>query len=669
MLRLYRRINDEINNAFDSRRRHAPLPLRCFALSLCYRPMRLRSMCGICGFLNKRHQPVNAGILKAMTDMLIHRGPDGDGYAAAKQAAMGMRRLSIIDVAGSKQPLYNEDHSLTLVFNGEIFNFRELRENLVVRGHRFYTSGDGETILHLYEDCGFETPLHLRGQFAFALWDAVKQHLFLARDHTGEKPLYYYDSPEVFVFASEIKALLQHPAVPRESALTDPYTLALYLGYGYIPAPDTPFQHIKTLLPGHEIVVTKNTLDIQPFWQPPPIAGPQPDATILDYEDRLKELLAEAVRLRLASDVPLGAFLSGGLDSSLIVAMMQQQNRTVKTFSIGFAGEASYDETPFAAYVARHLETEHTSFTVEPEALELLPQLVWHYDAPFADSSAIPTYLVSKLTREHVTVALTGDGGDELFAGYDRFYAAALIQRFRTVPRPVWKMAAGILKRIPEGTGYYNPIKRAGKFVRAADKPPALAYFDTLRLFSAGMIDALIGHADAAGEHFAGHFNGDVTLPAILHANMLTYLPDDLLVKTDRCSMAASLEARAPFMDAPLIEFVAAIPFNLKLREKVSKYILKEVARGWLPDDIIDRRKHGFGVPLGAWLRKDMSLVREILLSREMRERGLLNMEAVTALMDDHASGRRDHGQRLWTLLTLEWWHRLFIDPPVPAAP
>jgi len=341
----------------------------------------------------------------------------------------------------------------------------------------------------------------------------------------------------------------------------------------------------------------------------------------------------------------------------------------VRTFSIGFTGDASFDETPYARQVADLLGTAHTAFYVEPDALGLLPRLVWHHDQPFADSSAIPTYLVSDLTRQYVTVALTGDGGDELFAGYERFYAAALTRRLGLIPRPIWKAAAGLIGAMPEGTGYYNAIKRVGRFIRGASQPSALAYFDWIRLFDAASLQALTGQPDKAAAHFAAAFRGAVDGPGLLDVNLRTYLPDDLLIKTDRASMAASLEVRAPFLDHELVELAAAIPFNLKLNGRVTKHILKEAARGLLPDAIIDRPKHGFGVPLGAWLRADIAPVKEVLLSPEAHGRDLLNMTAVECLIAEHAAGQRDHGQRLWTLLTLEWWHRIFIDPPEVTAP
>ncbi len=621
-------------------------------------------MCGICGVLHFDSQPVDTTCLRAMNNTLQHRGPDGEGIFAEQGVGLAMRRLSIIDVAGSDQPLYNEDRSITVVFNGEIYNFRELREDLTAAGHILRTAGDGETLAHLYEEWGAAMPKQLRGMYAFALWDAPNRRLLIGRDRVGEKPLYYYHDEKIFVFASEIKALLRHPAVPRQSALNDSLNLALYLGYGYIPAPATPFVGIQMLLPGHtlEVDAVSGKINSKAYWSPPPIEGISEKAHYEEYIDRLRELLAESVRFRLVSDVPLGAFLSGGLDSSLIVAMMQRQNATVRTFSIGFEGDASFDETPYAEQVAQHLETIHTSFTVKADALELLPKLVWHYDMPFADSSAIPTYLVSQMTREQVTVALTGDGGDELFAGYERFYAATLFEKLNRVPRYVWASAAAIMRTLPEDTGYYNPLRRARRFVMAAAHSPGLAYFDLVRLFNADMIHQLTGQVDRAGWDFQNHFNGNVTLPDLLYTNMTTYLPDDLLIKADRASMAASLEARAPFLDHHLIAFAAQIPVNLKLSGSTTKFMLKQAARGLLPDSIIGRKKHGFGVPLGAWLRRDISLVRETLLSPEARQRNLLNLAVVTRLIDDHASGKRDTSRLLWTLLTLEWWHRLFID-------
>lgn len=613
-------------------------------------------------------QPADERALRAMNSRLRHRGPDGEGAFIAGSVGLAMRRLKIIDIAGSDQPLYNEDGAIQLVFNGEIYNYLDLRRHLVARGHRFHTDGDGETIVHLYEDQGADAVCQLRGMFALALWDGRAKKLLLARDRLGQKPLYYYHDRRCCVFASEIKALLAHPAVPRVSRFSpdDPAALQDYLSFGYMPAPATAFAGIKMLEPGCTLEVDlAGDAQSRRYWTPPPQAPPAANARAADYREALRAQLDEAVKLRLVSDVPLGAFLSGGLDSSLIAALMRRHsNADIKTFSIGFAGDASFDETPFAEAVARHLGTQHQSFRVEPMSLELLPQLVWQHDQPFADSSAIPTFLVSQMTREHVTVALTGDGGDELFAGYERFYAAQLLGRLAFVPPPIMRGLSRLLARMPEGTAYYDLARRARRFSRAAGLPLRDAYFDMVRVFSADLLEEIIPGARAAAPSLAAWINPRQAHPvaALLEANLTSYLPDDLLIKADRCSMAASLEARAPFLDHQLAEYAAGIPFNLKLRRAQTKHILKEAARDLLPDDIIDRKKHGFGIPLGAWLRRDMRPVRDLLLSRRARQRGLLKMRAVERLIAQHENGQRDNNRQLWALLTLEEWHRQFVD-------
>jgi len=634
-------------------------------------------MCGICGVIHLDGKPITESLLKAMNDTIAHRGPNGAGYLIDGNMGLAMRRLSIIDVAGSDQPLYNEDETIALVFNGEIYNFRDLREDLAKRGHRFRTDGDGETVAHLYEEYGAECFKHLRGMYAIALWDKREKRLLLARDRMGQKPLYYYKDGKVLVFASEIKAILAHPDVPRESILCvdDPTRLTDYLSFGYIPKTYTAFQGIMMLPPAFRLSLdsegNEKKLCYWDFWSTAPLNLPYEEVNKEAYILQLQQHLEEAVRLRLISDVPLGAFLSGGLDSSLIVALMRRHsNSAIKTFSIGFAGDDSFDETPYAQQVAQYLETDHTAFTVKPDAMGLLSDLVWHHDQPFADSSAIPTYLVSKLTREHVTVALTGDGGDELFAGYERFYAAKLFHQMRHIPRPLWAGLAKVIDLLPEGTGYYNKVKRAGRFARAASLPLFDAYFDLVRVFSEQLVSEISVSRQSVSASLEGYQSipnhlgsREPNVPDLVEINMRTYLPDDLLIKADRCSMQASLEARAPFLDHKLVEFAATVPFNLKLKGATTKYILKESARGLLPDEIINRKKHGFGVPLGAWLQNDISPVRDILLSQTARERGLLNMTVVERLIDEHASGKRDHNRQLWTLLTLEEWHRRFIDP------
>ncbi|MBK8025358.1 MAG: asparagine synthase (glutamine-hydrolyzing) [Chloroflexi bacterium] len=623
-------------------------------------------MCGICGVLYFDGRPVTHDEVEAMNRMLIHRGPDSGGVILDGPVGLGNRRLAILDptTPAAALPMRSADERYALAYNGEIYNHLDLRTALEAQGVHFRTTSDAETLIEHLRGGDIRRLADCEGMFALALWDAQERTLLLARDRMGEKPLYLYQDGQVLVFASEIKALLAHPAVPRESAL-DARRLAFYLGFGYLPTPETAFQGITMLPPGHVLRAAGGQVGVE-FYTHLPRPWEEGRSAVSDAEQksRLRHVLNEAVKRTLISDVPLGAFLSGGLDSSLVVALMRRHsNAAVKTFSIGFTGDASFDETPYAKRAAEYLGTDHTAFMVEPQALELLPKLVWHHDQPFGDSSAIPTYLVSKLTREHVTVALTGDGGDEVFAGYERFYAAELIRRLGVVPRPVWQAAAGVLSAIPEGTGYYNVIKRARRFVKGAAQDPALRYFDFVRLFSADVVADLTGQPDHAGQMFASRFDGPPDLSDLLMANMTTYLPDDLLIKTDRSSMAASLEARAPFLAPSVVHEAAAMRPQLKLRGGVTKWILRQVARDLLPADLIDRPKHGFGVPLGAWLRKDMSLVRETLLSPEARGRGLLNMEAVEALIAEHVGGQRDHGQRLWALLTLEWWHRLFIDP------
>lgn len=628
-------------------------------------------MCGICGILHLDGQAANPPLLEMMNKTLTHRGPDGEGYHVQANLGLAMRRLSIIDVMGSEQPLYNENASLALVFNGEIFNYQSLRQHLSHKGHHFRTQGDGETIVHLYEDDGVGAFQQLRGQFAIALYDHARQRLILARDPVGQLPLYYYYDGQTFAFASEIKALLAHPGIPRQSALDDPHLLALYLGYGALPAPLTAFKHIHMLPAAHYLVLEAGQIHLQAYWQLPDFADADPHAKPEDYAESVHAQLQEAVQLRMIADVPLGAFLSGGLDSSLVVALMRRwSNSAIKTFSIGFEGEQSFDETRYAQQVAEHLHTEHTCFIVPPQTMELLPRLVQHYDQPFADTSAIPTYLVSQLTRQQVTVALTGDGGDELFAGYDRFYAAQLLQRFAIVPRPVWRGLEALLAGLPDGSAYASPVQRARRFVRGARLPLALAYFDWVRVFNAEQLRALLGVSDYAGDHFRDLFGGQAAqLTSILKANMQSYLHDDLLIKTDRCAMMASLEARIPFLDHKLIELVAKVPLNLKLRGKTSKYLLKHIASAYLPESIIHRPKHGFGAPVGTWLRRDASLVRELLQSHDSAVRRLLNPQALQQLIDEHLLGKRDHATRLWSLLTLEAWYRgvVYALPSAPA--
>ncbi|GIV80931.1 MAG: asparagine synthetase B [Anaerolineae bacterium] len=631
-------------------------------------------MCGLCGILHLDDAPVPADTLAAMNATLTHRGPDQGAEIISGPCGLGNRRLAVLDLSPSGAlPMRNASGTLTLAYNGEIYNYPDLRRELERSGHQFRSRSDAEAVIALYEQRGLDFVHALRGMFALALWDAPRRRLVLARDRLGKKPLFYYRTAQQLLFASEIKALLAHPAVPRRPASD---ALPLLLAYGYVPSPRTFFADIVSLPPAHLLVCEDGRVTLTPYWEPPAAAPADPAARPEDYLDELRAELEEAVRLRLLSDVPLGAFLSGGLDSSLIVALMARHTPgQVKTFAIGFAGEPSFDETPYARQVATLLGTDHHEFIVEPDAIALLPKLVWHHDQPFADSSAIPTYLVSQHTRAHVTVALTGDGGDELFAGYERFRAVHLARAYQRLPHALRAGIRRLVDTLPEATSYRGVAQRARRFVHGAEREAHAAYFDWVRIFSDAHLDALLVEpvTEAPLHHFRGYFaagDGRDLTAQLLDANLRSYLPDDLLVKADRCSMAASLEARSPFLDHRLVELAARIPSNLKLRGSTTKLILRHLAGDLLPADIINRPKHGFGVPVGRWFRADLhDYVQEILLDPHALARGYFREGALRLLIDEHLSGRRNHGHRLWLLLTFEWWHRLFIDPAEIRAP
>ena len=625
-------------------------------------------MCGICGVVHLDSTPVEEEIVRRMAATLAHRGPDGQRVVVDGPCGLGHTRLAVIDLSpDAAQPMPNEDGSLHIVFNGEIYNYRTLREQVTARGHRLSSHSDTEVILHLYEDFGPTCVDHLRGMFAFALWDGPRQRLILARDRVGKKPLYYYCDSHRFVFGSEIKALLAHPQVPhRLNTAALPY----YLVHGYVPAPETMFAGIKQLPPGHVLIVENGSVHATPYWHWP--LGETGELGEEEWVERVLGGLRDAVRARLVSDVPLGAFLSGGLDSSLIVALMSQLlDEPVKTFAIGFSGEPSFNELDYARQVAHRFATDHHEFVVQPDAVDLLPALVRHYDEPFADSSAIPTYLVAQLTRQHVTVALTGDGGDELFAGYERFAAARLAASYRRLPGFLRRAVGGVVRHLPESTAYRGFARRARRFVDAADLPLAECYLSWVGLFSRDMCHELLSSggdspADGVLADYQAHFEqatGYGLVDQLLYVNAITYLPGDLLVKTDRMTMAHGLEARCPFLDQELISLVAGIPSALKLRGMTNKYILKQAAERLLPREIVHRPKHGFGVPVGRWFRQELcDYVRDVLLGPHARQRGYFDPAAVERLIDQHQRGQRDWGHQLWTLLTFEVWQRTHLE-------
>ncbi len=627
-------------------------------------------MCGIVGELRIDGGQVDPTALTRMTEAIVHRGPDhGAVYCGSgNTAGLGFRRLSIIDLREvSNQPIPNEDGSVQLVFNGEIYNFKEIRAGLVARGHQFRSSGDAEVIAHLFEEKGERAIDDLDGMFALGIWNERTRELTLARDRVGKKPLYVYRDAHRVAFASEIKALLRHPGV---SAEIDAEALPYYLLYGYVPHPQTFYRGITQVEPGTVLTFQPDgTMRERRYWQltfPDEASRPAPP-TFEAAAARVRELVTAAVERRLMSDVPLGAFLSGGVDSTIVVALMSRAlQEPVRTFSIGFEGDAAFDETSIARDTAARVNAAHTEFRVKPSAIDLLDTLVYHHDGPFGDSSAIPTYLVSKLTREHVTVVLTGDGGDEAFAGYLRFGAALAADRLPQWLGPLAGAAAGLL---PSPANERHLVARAKRFARYMSLPLQDRLAAWMGVFNDDLLDVL-------GDQFAGAtidrqrhlrslggINGASPLNQLLAANFHSYLHDDLLVKADRMSMANSLEARAPFLDRTLLEYVAALPDSYKLRGRTTKAVLRAAFADLIPMPVQQAPKRGFGVPLDAWFRGELrDYVRDTLLAPSARSAAYLSRPFVQKLVDSHLAGRANHGHRLWTLLTFERWLALLPE-------
>ena len=631
-------------------------------------------MCGIAGIVSAG-QP-DAGLVRRMCDVLAHRGPDGVGYHEGPHAVLGMRRLAIIDVAGGQQPVYNEDRTVAVVFNGEIYNFAELRAELRLRGHRMATDGDSECIAHLYEEYGDSLVDHLRGMFALAVWDAARRRLLLARDRVGKKPLYWRCDGRSLSFGSELKALAVDPGLARR---VDLVALHHYLTYQYVPAPWSIYQEVRKLPPGHVLTWQDGRVETHRYWTLPS-ASPEPVTSVPQAAERLRELLLEATRIRLVSERPLGAFLSGGVDSSAVVAAMARSaSEPVKTFCIGFE-DAVFDERAYARIVARRYGTDHHEHVVTSSALGVLPSLAWHFDEPFADSSAIPTFYVSKLSSQHVTVVLTGDGGDEFFGGYQRYRRYLAAAGRLPVPGVIRPALRGLSSRLAAA----GDRPRMHKAVRALDvlgQPPSRRYARFVSYFTpeqklqiytddlreqVGGIDSyqLIDEAFAASR-------APSRAGRIMDVDIHTYLPGDILVKLDIASMACSLEARCPFLDQHLMEWAAGLPGHLKLRRGTTKFLLKKAMEPWLPPELLTRRKQGFGVPMAAWLRTGFrDLARDVLTDATARSRGLFRPEAVANMLAEHDQGN-DHARLLWALIQFELWHRAYVDTPGvhPAAP
>jgi asparagine synthase (glutamine-hydrolysing) len=629
--------------------------------------------------MNLRGQPVDATVGQRMMELLWHRGPDGSGqlvtqgsgHEASPAIFLGHRRLKIIDLSeAAQQPLPNEDDTVWVVFNGEIYNFRNLRRELEWRGHIFRSRSDTETIVHAYEEFGDECVHRLDGMFAFALWDERRGRLLLARDRSGKKPLFYAFDGTRLTFGSEIKAILACPWVERRIAVEQ---IPAFLSFGYVPTPRTLYQGILQVPPASYLVVDRTGIKgpIQ-YWHLQ--FSHEPDGHDLHTREaaqRVRELLAEGVARRLISDVPLGALLSGGLDSSIVVGLMSQLlKEPVRTFTIGLADDSSFDERPYAAIAAQCFRTDHTEFVVNPDAIALTELLLWHHDQPFGDSSAIPTYLVSKLARQQVTVVLNGDGGDEVFGGYDRFLGALITARMPKLLAPVGRALARCL---PRQDGSYSIRCRLERFLEDSNASPEERFLGWITYFNVSrLLDLLCPEFAAkvdveqlqAGVHQSYAEVSELSLlHRLLHRNFMTYLPDDLHVKMDRMSMANALETRSPMLDTALVEFAASLPPQLKIHRTQMKYVLRLAFRDLLPPALLHRKKHGFGVPLGHWFRYQLrGYVEETLLTPAARLRAYLNQDVVRALFQEHVDGVRPHWDRLWVLLTLELWLRMLEE-------
>jgi asparagine synthase (glutamine-hydrolysing) len=627
-------------------------------------------MCGICGIINReRDHGVDRADIQAMCDAIVHRGPDEEGQHIEGPVGLGMRRLSIIDLSSGQQPIYNEDRTAAIVLNGEIYNHLELRRVLQERGHVFRSHADTEAILHAYEEYGEECPNHLNGMFAFAIWDEKRQRLFIARDRIGKKPLYYYFDDKRLVFASEIKSILRLRGIPRE---IDPRALDAYLTFEYIPAPMSIFKDIRKLPQGHWLMLEGERLRIQRYWRLHYRASAKSEA---ELADEFVDLLRDAVKIRLMSEVPLGAFLSGGLDSSAVVAMMSQTAASgVKTFSIGF-DNSTYNELPYARAVAAHFNTEHYEEIITPDAVGLTERIVRQLDEPLGDFSVFPTLMVSQMARKHVTVALSGDGGDELLGGYETYIAEQTARRYRRLPgwlrRGLIEPAVALLPPTEKKKGLINKSRR---FIEGCRLPADLQHVrwmiflseaEKRLLYSAALRTPLAAH-DPYGfirQAFTA-CNSEAPLDQQEYVDIVTYLVDDIMVKVDRMSMAVSLEARAPFLDYRVVEFCAALPPHLRLNGKRSKYILKEAFRGILPEMILNRRKEGFSIPIKSWMKEELKpMMLDFLSPAALQRTGYFEPGYVQQLIGEHLAGKENHSHRLWALLMFQMWHNEYMRP------
>lgn len=621
-------------------------------------------MCGIVGIYNyKTNAPISPTLLQDMCETLVHRGPDDAGYFTDQALGLAMRRLSVIDVKGGQQPQTNETNTCHIVFNGEIYNYPELRTYCHTHGHTLKTQSDTETILHLYEDKGDDCVQSLNGMFAFALYDAPKRRLLIARDRLGIKPLYYAETANGLLFGSEIKALVTHPDIPSD---LDPIALDYYLTYKYTPSERTIYRAIRKLPPGHTLTIENGRLKISPYWKLS--FEKQPQRSEAEIAEELLQRLKTSVQMQMLSDVPLGALLSGGIDSSLIVGLMNQlSDQPIKTFSIGFE-EQSYNELDAARQVAQHYQTEHHEEIVRPQIQHLFDQIQDQLDEPFGDSSIIPTYLVSQLARKHVTVALSGTGADELFAGYERYWAIPLTKAYRHIPKPLRQTLSWSLGKLNTGHTKKSLILRAQKFTKAAEATALARHQRVIELFSEEQRSALYqadwiaqqtyDSTDPFMQAYAAS-NATHELDRLLDVDTKTLLSEDYLVKDDRASMATSLELRVPFLDHTFVEFAASLPSHLKLRRLTTKYILKKAAKDILPQNILQRPKQGFEIPIAHWLATDLKdRMYDLLQSPQAQINTLFNAQNIEHYITEHTSGRQNHSRQLWSLMSLEMWLR-----------
>jgi asparagine synthase (glutamine-hydrolysing) len=632
-------------------------------------------MCGIAGKISLKG-PVDRLLIERMCTVIEHRGPDSRGVFVDRNVGLGVQRLAVIDLETGDQPIVNEDRSIVGVFNGEIYNYRELRAALMNAGHRFASQSDSEVLVHLYEEHGDDCVRLLRGMFAFAIWDIPRQRLLLARDRIGKKPLYFAFDGTCLWFASEAKAILQDPTVPREA---DYSAIDAFLHCQYVPHEYCAFAALSKLPPAHILALDGGRLEQKRYWKLSYADQVErPDAEICEL---IRAQLLEATRLRLRSDVPLGAFLSGGVDSSAVVAAMARQSSgRVKTFTIGFSSER-LDERTHAREVAQLFDTDHHELVVEPNVIDVLPRLAWHYSEPFADQSAIPSFYLSELTRRAVTVALNGDGGDENFAGYRRYIGNDVARRLGIVPAIAARTAEGALKRLGTGSAQDSKRARALRLLRALQLDPAGRYAMWIACLDAGERRALYT-ADFA-EHVRPNAaegmirrlydtsDAPTLIERLLDVDTETYLPDQLLVKMDIASMAHSLEVRSPLLDHVFMEMAAKLPLSAKISAGAGKRLFKDAVRPWLPDHLLDRPKQGFTMPIADWLRNELrELPVTILLDARSRNRGLFKPEAVEHLIKDHRRGASDNSNKLWTLIQLELWFRTYLDeePRGPVA-